>query len=240
MSQRSFSIVNRRRRILSGAVAATALAAFGTAQRAYGQVEIVDWDFNNLTVGVNNTPAPSLNNVAPSGSASLFAIGMTNDYTYTGGAVGAVSTSDVLNGNTQIGASGDPASTNLAWRVRGQNPGNGWNLAAPQYSQGYQQPAPSYQQPPWQGATAQPIQTYLVPAILVTLFCFLPTGIAAIVYATQVSSKRGAGDYIGAARASKQARMWTIVSVAVGVVFIAIVVIAAAASSGSSSGSYYG
>jgi hypothetical protein len=112
--------------------------------------------------------------------------------------------------------------------------------SAPQYSQGYQQPAPSYQQPPWQGATAQPIQTYLVPAILVTLFCFLPTGSAAIVYATQVSSKRGAGDYIGAARASKQARMWTIVSLAVGVVFIAIVVIAAAASSGSSSGSYYG
>src|SRR5690348_18294439 len=107
--------------------------------------------------------------------------------------------------------------------------------AAPQYGQGYQQPAPPYQQ----GAMAQPIQTYLVPAILVTLFCFLPTGIAAIVYATQVSSKRDAGDYIGAARASKQARMWTIVSLAVGVVAIAIVVIAAAASSGGSS-TYYG
>jgi len=88
---------------------------------------------------------------------------------------------------------------------------------------------------------AQPIQTYLVPAILVTLFCFLPTGIAAIVYATQVSSKRDRGDYIGAARASKQARMWTIISLAVGVAVIAIVVIAAAASSGSSSSStYYG
>jgi Interferon-induced transmembrane protein len=51
---------------------------------------------------------------------------------------------------------------------------------------------------------APPIQTYLVPAILVTLFCFFPTGIAAIVFAAQVSSKRDAGDYIGAARASKQ------------------------------------
>jgi hypothetical protein len=87
---------------------------------------------------------------------------------------------------------------------------------------------------------AQPIQTYLVPAILVTLFCFLPTGIAAIVYATQVSKKRDAGDYIGAAQASKQARMWTIVSLAVGVVVFAIFVIAAVASSGSSSGTYYG
>ena len=59
--------------------------------------------------------------------------------------------------------------------------------------------------------------------------------IAAIVYANQVSSKRDAGDYIGAAHASKQARMWTIVSLAVGVAVLAIVVIAAVASSGSSS-----
>jgi Interferon-induced transmembrane protein len=112
--------------------------------------------------------------------------------------------------------------------------------AAPQYGPGYQQPAPPYQQAPWQGAITQPIQTYLIPAILVTLFCFLPTGIAAIVYANQVSSKRAAGDIIGAARASKQARMWTIVSLAVGVAVIVIVVIAAAASSGSSSSTYYG
>ena len=107
--------------------------------------------------------------------------------------------------------------------------------ATPHYGPGYQQPAPPYPQAPWPGATAPPIQTYLVPAILVTLFCFLPTGIAAIVYATQVSSKRDAGDYIGAARASKQARLWTIVSLAVGVAVLAIVVIAAVASSGSSS-----
>ena len=57
--------------------------------------------------------------------------------------------------------------------------------------------------------------------------------------ATQVSKKRDAGDYIGAAQASKQARMWTIVSLAVGVAVLAIFVIAAAASSGGSS-SYYG
>jgi interferon-induced transmembrane protein len=107
--------------------------------------------------------------------------------------------------------------------------------APPQYGPGYQQAAPSYPQAPWPGAVAPAIQTYLVPAILVTLFCFLPTGIAAIVYATQVSSKRDAGDYTGAARASKQARMWTLVSLAVGVAILAIVVIAAAASSGGSS-----
>src|SRR5215475_3776345 len=111
----------------------------------------------------------------------------------------------------------------------------------PQYG-GSGQPPPPPGAPPqygnqaWPGAAAGPaIQTYLVPAILVTLFCFLPTGIAAIVFATQVSSKRDAGDYIGAARASKQARLWTIVSLAVGVAVLAIVVIAAVASSGSSS-----
>ena len=107
--------------------------------------------------------------------------------------------------------------------------------ATPQYGPGYQQPAPPYPQAPWPGATAPPIQTYLVPAILVTLFCFLPTGIAAIVYATQVSSKRDTGDYIGAAGASKQARMWTIVSLIVGLAVVAIVVIAATANSGGSS-----
>ena len=107
--------------------------------------------------------------------------------------------------------------------------------AAPQYGPGYPQPVPPQSQASWPGAMAQPIQTYLVPAILVTLFCFLPTGIAAIVYATQVSSKRDAGDYIGAARASKQGRMWTIVSLAVGVAVLAIVVIAAAAGSGGNS-----
>lgn len=109
--------------------------------------------------------------------------------------------------------------------------------ASPQYGVGYQQAAPPYPQAPWQRAAAPPIQTYLVPAILVTLFCFFPTGIAAIVYATQVSSKRDAGDYIGAVRASKQARMWTLVSLAIAMAILVIAVIAAAASGGGSSSS---
>jgi Interferon-induced transmembrane protein len=112
----------------------------------------------------------------------------------------------------------------------------------PPYGAGYQQPPPgppqypppypppAYTQPPWPGGAAPAIQTYLIPAILVTLFCFLPTGIAAIVFASQVSSKKNVGDYNGAARASKQARLWTIVSAAVGILFILIIVIASAAS----------
>ncbi|MFI7358795.1 CD225/dispanin family protein [Streptomyces avidinii] len=53
-------------------------------------------------------------------------------------------------------------------------------------------------------------------AILVTLFCFLPTGIAAIVFASQVSDKWKAGDAVGAAESARKARFWVIVSVVVG------------------------
>ncbi|MFI2240365.1 CD225/dispanin family protein [Streptomyces chrestomyceticus] len=83
----------------------------------------------------------------------------------------------------------------------------------PQYQQSqYQSPqyGPGYQQ------YARPPQNYLIPAILVTLFCFLPTGIAAIVFATQVNAKAGAGDWAGAEVASNKAKMWTFISLGVG------------------------
>ena len=92
-------------------------------------------------------------------------------------------------------------------------------------------PAPP---PPGQGAaTPYPITpvtnvripTYLVWAILVTLFCFLPTGIVAIVFASQVTSKLQAGDVAGATEASNKAKMWTIISAVAGVV-LAIVLVA--------------
>ncbi|RKT07219.1 interferon-induced transmembrane protein [Streptomyces sp. 3211.6] len=68
--------------------------------------------------------------------------------------------------------------------------------------------------------------SYLTPAILVTLFCFLPTGIAAIVFASQVQSKWTVGDFAGAAEASRKARLYVVVSVLAGclawVILIAI------------------
>src|ERR1043166_271348 len=52
--------------------------------------------------------------------------------------------------------------------------------------------------PPAQAfAASQPavdVPNYLVPAILCTLCCCLPGGIAAIIYAAQVNSKKAAGD----------------------------------------------
>ena len=75
------------------------------------------------------------------------------------------------------------------------------------------------------------VPNHLVWAILVTLFCFLPTGIVAIVYASQVSSKLAAGDYTGAVESSNKAKTWSIVSAVVGVLFV-IIWIAAFAGSG--------
>ncbi len=48
----------------------------------------------------------------------------------------------------------------------------------------------------------------LVPAILVTLFCCLPFGIASIVFAAQVDSKYAAGDYAGADASLAKSKLW--------------------------------
>jgi len=63
------------------------------------------------------------------------------------------------------------------------------------------------------GAT---IQNYLVFAILATVFCCLPAGIPAIVYAAQVNGKLQVGDLAGAKAASDNAKMWCWISFGVG------------------------
>ncbi|MFZ0420184.1 MAG: CD225/dispanin family protein [Candidatus Sulfotelmatobacter sp.] len=60
---------------------------------------------------------------------------------------------------------------------------------------------------------------YLVFAILATVLCCLPTGIAAIVYAGQVNGELQAGDIAGAQAASKNAKMWCWISFGVGLAF---------------------
>jgi len=62
------------------------------------------------------------------------------------------------------------------------------------------------------------VPSYLLPAILTTLCCCLPFGIVAIVYAAQVNGKLQAGDIAGAQASSRNALMWSWISVAVGVV----------------------
>ena len=67
---------------------------------------------------------------------------------------------------------------------------------------------------------AQPakVSNYLVPAILCTIFCCLPFGIPAIIFAAQVNTKLAAGDVEGATEASKKAKIWCFVAFGLGLV----------------------
>ncbi len=64
------------------------------------------------------------------------------------------------------------------------------------------------------------VPNYLVFAILATVLCCLPAGIPAIVYAAQVNGKLQAGDIAGAQMASKNAKLWCLISAGVGVAVI--------------------
>ena len=105
----------------------------------------------------------------------------------------------------------------------------------PQYGQ------PQYGAPGQYGGYGQPAGTpppnYLVWAILSTILCCLPLGIASIVFAAQVNSKWSAGDVAGAQESSRKARQFAIWSAAAGVLVIAIylVFVVVAISSDSSS-----
>ena len=70
-------------------------------------------------------------------------------------------------------------------------------------------PAPQYAaaRPPVAGPP-----NHLVWAILSTLFCCLPAGVVAIIFAAQVDSKAMAGDMAGAQHASDQAKLWSWIS----------------------------
>src|SRR5580658_88229 len=69
------------------------------------------------------------------------------------------------------------------------------------------------------------VQNYLVFAILATVFCCLPAGIPAIVYAAQVNGKLQMGDLAGAQLASNNAKMWCLISAGLGLGTIVIYVI---------------
>ena len=60
------------------------------------------------------------------------------------------------------------------------------------------------------------IPNYMVPAILGTILCCVPTGIASIVFATQVNAKLAAGDTEGALASSKKAKLWMFISSGLG------------------------
>ncbi|PZS25614.1 MAG: hypothetical protein DLM59_19895 [Pseudonocardiales bacterium] len=87
----------------------------------------------------------------------------------------------------------------------------------PGYGYGYGQPG--------YGAPRPVINNYLVPAILTTIFCCLPFGIAAIVNASKVDALVNSGDYQGAQLAANRAKTWSIWSAAsIGIIFALYIV----------------
>ena len=75
------------------------------------------------------------------------------------------------------------------------------------------------------GPAGAPPPNYLIPAILVTLLCCLPGGVAGIIFATQVNSKYAAGDVAGALEASRKAKMWTMIGAGVGIAIYVLVIL---------------
>jgi t-SNARE complex subunit (syntaxin) len=62
-------------------------------------------------------------------------------------------------------------------------------------------------------------------AIAVLLLCFFPTGIAAVVYSTQVDSKLAYGDIAGAWESSRKAKMWCWISFGISVAWIVVMIL---------------
>jgi hypothetical protein len=123
-------------------------------------------------------------------------------------------------------------------RPDGQQPNYGGQYQQPNYGQNnygypnqpygqpnqpYGQPNQPYGQPnygnQWNGNNIPPRpNNHLALAIIVTILCCLPFGIAAIISASNVNSQYDRGDYEGAIRSSNKAQTWIIVSIVTGLV----------------------
>jgi hypothetical protein len=102
----------------------------GSLVAAQAQSTITAWTFENNSIAVNNSPAPS------TGSGSASSIGMN---TYPTPNIGVTSDDVVLGKSADTGAN-TVANLTQTWRIRGQagssGAANGWSSAAPIGSQG--------------------------------------------------------------------------------------------------------
>ncbi|MFL6100653.1 MAG: CD225/dispanin family protein [Actinomycetales bacterium] len=112
----------------------------------------------------------------------------------------------------------------------------GYGQPPPQQPPVYGQQPYGYGQMPYSaGPSGSPPPNYLVWAILSTVLCCLPLGVASIVFAAQVNNKWAMGDVAGAQVASRRARQFAIASaISAAVIGVLYLVIAVAVVSGNS------
>jgi hypothetical protein len=66
--------------------------------------------------------------------------------------------------------------------------------------------------------------SWLAPSIVATLCCFSPTGVVAVYFASQVSTRWSLGDRKSALRCARIARTWVLISIVLWVVVMVILV----------------
>jgi hypothetical protein len=138
--------------------------------------------------------------------------------------------------------------TNPTWPPpEGQPPsGTPWQQPPAYGPPGYGQPTgpgapygggPGYTGPGGYGSQHRPPQpdSYMVWAILSTLFCCLPFGIVSIINASKVDSLYAAGNYAGARVASESAKKWATWAAGAGLIVLLGYILLGIVAAGSSS-----
>jgi hypothetical protein len=69
------------------------------------------------------------------------------------------------------------------------------------------------------------VPSHMVWAILTLILCFWPTGIVAVVYASQVGNKLAVGDYNGAVYSSRRAKLWSWITFGIAIFWIVVAII---------------